>query len=71
VIRYRIEIFENQAWHPLPSTFNADYELATIQEVAASLPTIHPVRVTQVEITTSETVSVLWSSETAPEPEKA
>jgi hypothetical protein len=68
VIRYQIEVFENQAWHPLPSTFSTDYELATIQEVAASLTRVHPVRVTQVEITTSETVSVLWSSETAPEP---
>jgi hypothetical protein len=68
MLRYRIEIFENQAWHPLPSTFNADYELATIQEVAASLTRVHPVRVTRVEITTFETVSVLWSSETAPEP---
>lgn len=67
MIHYGIEVKEHGVWTLLPSLFGPGYEIEELERFADKLAQKVPVHIVTVEVVKREVITVVWSSEDAPE----
>lgn len=67
MIHHGIQVKEHGVWTLLPSLFGPGYELAELERFTDNLAQMTPARLVTVEVVRREVITVVWSSEDAPE----